>query len=78
MDALNQLTDEALVQMYANGDDSAFDVLLCRYKRKVFSYINMVVKDKDVASDPFRRLLSRWSLLSAKIVTKRMASLWFG
>ena len=54
MDALNQLTDEALVQMYANGDDSAFDVLLCRYKRKVFSYINMVVKDKDVASDLFQ------------------------
>ena len=54
MDALNQLTDEALVQMYANGNDSAFDVLLCRYKRKVFSYINMVVKDKDVASDLFQ------------------------
>ena len=54
MDALNQLTDEALVQMYANGDESAFDVLLCRYKRKVFSYINMVVKDKDVASDLFQ------------------------
>ena len=43
--ALSECTDEQLVQMYADGNIPAFDVLLSRYKRKVFSYIMLSVKD---------------------------------
>ncbi len=51
---LQECTDEALVQMYADGNASAFDVLLGRYKRKVFSYIMLAVKDNDLANDLFQ------------------------
>lgn len=47
-------TDEQLVQLYADGDTSAFDVLLLRYKRKVFTYIMLSVKDHDLANDIFQ------------------------
>lgn len=54
MNALSECTDEALVQMYADGNAAAFDVLLSRYKRKVFSYIMLSVKDHDLANDVFQ------------------------
>lgn len=54
MDTLNQLSDEQLVSRYAMGQNEAFDVLLNRYKRKVFSYILLSVKDYDVANDVFQ------------------------
>ena len=52
--ALNECTDEKLVQLYADGNVAAFDVLLSRYKRKVFSYIMLSVKDYDLANDVFQ------------------------
>ena len=52
--ALSECTDEQLVQMYADGNIPAFDVLLSRYKRKVFSYIMLSVKDYDLANDIFQ------------------------
>ena len=54
MDSLNNLTDEVLVNLYAKGNNNAFDILLMRYKRKVFSYILLTVKDRDVADDIFQ------------------------
>ncbi|MBQ0030866.1 MAG: sigma-70 family RNA polymerase sigma factor [Paludibacteraceae bacterium] len=51
---LSKCTDEMLVQLYAEGNDNAFDVLLMRYKRKVFSYIMTKVKDEDLANDIFQ------------------------
>lgn len=54
MNALNECADEQLVQLYADGNAAAFDVLLSRYKRKVFSYIMLSVKDHDLANDIFQ------------------------
>lgn len=54
MNALQECTDENLVQLYAEGNNTAFDVLLSRYKRKVFSYILLAVKDNDLANDLFQ------------------------
>lgn len=51
---LGQLSDEQLVSRYADGCNEAFDIILCRYKRKVFSYIMLSVKDYDVANDIFQ------------------------
>ena len=39
MEALETLTDEELVKLYANENNDAFDILLLRHKSKVFSYI---------------------------------------
>ncbi len=54
MDKLVGLTDEELVVKYAEGVNEAFDVLLNRYKSKLFSYIYFAVRDRDLADDIFQ------------------------
>lgn len=54
MKELISQTDEQLVMMYAHGDNGAFDILLNRYKNKLFSYIYFAVKDKELAEDIFQ------------------------
>lgn len=54
MDKLVGLTDEELVIKYAEGINEAFDVLLNRYKNKLFSYIYFAVRDRDLADDIFQ------------------------
>ncbi|MCB9017063.1 MAG: sigma-70 family RNA polymerase sigma factor [Paludibacteraceae bacterium] len=54
MEALETLTDEELVKLYANENNDAFDILLLRHKSKVFSYIYISVKDRDLANDLFQ------------------------
>lgn len=45
MKALTQLTDDVLVRLYQEGNNAAFEVLLTRYKSKVYAYIFQVVRD---------------------------------
>ena len=47
-------TDEELVALYAKGDNTAFDVLLSRYKSSLYSYIFFIVHNKDLAEDIFQ------------------------
>lgn len=54
MDNLQSFSDEKLVVLYAKGNNDAFDVLLERYKNKVYSYIFHTVKDADLADDIFQ------------------------
>ena len=54
MKDLSQLTDDALVELYVNGNNEAFDTLLERYKSKLYSYIYYTVHDEDVANDIFQ------------------------
>ena len=51
MEKLCKLADEQLVEMYAKGDNSAFDVLLSRYQQKLYSYILFLVHNEDTAND---------------------------
>lgn len=48
------LNDKELVQRYRNGDVASFQLLVDRYQDKVFSYILMLVKDKQLADDLFQ------------------------
>ena len=48
------MTDEALVELYAHGNNSAFDVLLNRYKKSIHSYIFYLVRNQDLADDIFQ------------------------
>lgn len=52
--SMTKLTDKELVRAYANGDNVAFDTLLNRYEKSVFSYIIHTVKDEDLANDIFQ------------------------
>lgn len=54
MEFLKSLTDEELVQLYAEGNNEAFDILLLRHKKRVYTYIYTTVKDIDIANDLFQ------------------------
>ena len=54
MNTLIMRTDEELVAFYASGTDEAFDVLLERYKDRLYSYILYNVRNTDVADDIFQ------------------------
>ncbi|MGQ3013251.1 MAG: RNA polymerase sigma factor [Flavobacteriales bacterium] len=51
---LQMMEDKELVRMYLKGNHASFEVLLSRHKRKVFSYIYMLVKDRATAEDIFQ------------------------
>ena len=48
------MTDESLVDLYANGNNPAFDVLLNRYKKSIHSYIYYIVRNHDLTEDIFQ------------------------
>lgn len=54
MKTLKMMTDEKLVVLYAKGDNAAFDVLLERYKSRLYSYIYFIVHNKDLTEDIFQ------------------------
>lgn len=48
------MTDDALVSLYLKGNNSAFDILLERYKDKLYHYIYFIVRSREVAEDIFQ------------------------
>lgn len=48
------LNDKELVESYKNGNVASFELLLERHQNKVFSYILMLVKDRQLADDIFQ------------------------
>lgn len=54
MEILKKMTDNELVDLYAKGCNEAFDVLLFRYKNKVYSYIYFIVRNREIAEDIFQ------------------------
>jgi len=48
------LTDVQLVEQFLAGNTKAFEVLLKRHKRKIFTYIYLMVKNRDLAEDIFQ------------------------
>ena len=59
MTQLKELADEKLVSLYSSGNNEAFDVLLARYKDKLYSYILFAVHNADVADDIFQETFVR-------------------
>ena len=54
MKNLNQLADEQLVKLYEEGKNEAFEILLTRYKSKVYSYIFIIVRNRELTEDIFQ------------------------
>lgn len=54
MNKLFSLADDELVGLYIDGDNRAFDVLIDKYKDKLFSYVFYIVKDAELANDIFQ------------------------
>ena len=54
METWNNKADEALVSLYAQGENQAFNVLLNRYKDKLYSYIYFIVRNSEMTEDIFQ------------------------
>jgi RNA polymerase sigma factor (sigma-70 family) len=50
----DQLQDHELVNLYIAGDEPCLEILIARHKKRVFSYIMMVVRDRHLAEDIFQ------------------------
>ncbi|CAN5428231.1 sigma-70 family RNA polymerase sigma factor [soil metagenome] len=49
-----QLQDHELVDLYIKGNESCLEELIARHKKRVFSYVMMVVRDRHLAEDIFQ------------------------
>lgn len=49
-----ELQDQELVDLYIKGNESCLEELIARHKKRVFSYIMMVVRDRHLAEDVFQ------------------------
>ena len=54
MEKLKQMTDDMLVTLYLEGNNSAFDALLNRHQDRLFNYIFFLVRSREVAEDIFQ------------------------
>jgi RNA polymerase sigma-70 factor (ECF subfamily) len=54
MENLNQLADDELVKLYEKGNNAAFQILLLRYKSKVYTYIYLIVHNREISEDIFQ------------------------
>ncbi len=48
------LNDQELIGLYIAGNHSALEKLIYRHKSRVYAYILMIVKDKELAEDLFQ------------------------
>ena len=54
MKNLVQLTDDDLVKLYESGNNKAFEVILNRYKSRVYTYIFLIVRNKELTEDIYQ------------------------
>lgn len=54
MNILNQASDNQLVHSFQQGNSNALEILVNRHKDKIFTSINILVKDKYLAEDLFQ------------------------
>ena len=48
------LEDKELISRYLKGDHGSLEILIKRHRNRVFAYILMITKDKDLADDLFQ------------------------
>jgi len=48
------LSDNSLVKQFVDGDKSAIEILISRHKKRVFTYIVLIVKNHHLAEDIFQ------------------------
>lgn len=56
MKAHNLLTDNELIHSFQKGNNSSLEILVDRYRDKIFTSIHILVKDKYLAEDLFQDL----------------------
>lgn len=51
---MSMLPDNVLIQQYLEGNNSAFETLLARYKQRIYSFIYSKTRDSELADDVFQ------------------------
>lgn len=59
MKNIHSQSDEALVKLYIDGKDKAFDIILQRYQNRVFQFITRSVPNQEEAEDLFQDVFMR-------------------
>ena len=54
---LTSQKDQILLKNFINGDNDSFEILLERYKNRLFAFIISKVKDRDLAEDIFQETM---------------------
>ncbi len=54
---INKTNDKDLIKGFLAGNDACFNILLSRYKSKVYTTIYLIVKDRYVAEDLFQDVM---------------------
>lgn len=49
-----ELSDNSLVNKFVDGDQAAIEILISRHKKRVFTYIVLIVKNHHLAEDIFQ------------------------
>ncbi len=52
--SFQSLTDNELVKLYMNGNEECLSILIKRHKRRIFSYIYLIIRNKALAEDFFQ------------------------
>ncbi|MDD2982356.1 MAG: sigma-70 family RNA polymerase sigma factor [Crocinitomicaceae bacterium] len=52
--SMKTMDDQQLITSYLTGDNKAFETLLLRHKNRIFRFILMKIKDRDLADDIFQ------------------------
>lgn len=47
-------SDNELIKLYINGTEESLSVLIKRHKRRIFSYIYLITKNKELSEDVFQ------------------------
>ena len=50
----NSISDRGLIRAYRGGDEQAFETLLTRHQERVYTKINFIVRDSELANDLFQ------------------------
>ena len=48
------IPDNILIQQYLGGDNASFEILLSKYKQRIYSFIYSKIKDREIADDIFQ------------------------
>ena len=48
------ISDSNLIRAYRGGDEKSFEILLTRHQERVYTKINFIVRDSELANDLFQ------------------------
>lgn len=54
METNRKSSDQELIRSYLEGNDLSFEIILSRYKDRIFSYLMSIVKNRKIAEDIFQ------------------------